>query len=771
MLNKTPHLIVTFLTILLLSGMYSIGKAQQKGTQKQQAQETYTRPDPKKPLQPAIPSTNRYQDDKVFLENADSLYRPAHDMEEKQIVKGSVQFRQGGMYMFCDSAYYWPERNSMDAFGHVVMKQGDTLFVYADKLVYDGTLRHAVLVNGPSQRDVIMKNREVTLTTDSLDYDLVQDIGWYAVGGRLVDGVNTLTSRFGQYSPTTKLADFRENVVLINNKDGYKLYTEELRYNTNTAVAEINTETLIEGENDTIITSQGWYDTRTDNATLTARSTILHRDSAGNVITLEGDHLIYDKLNHLSEAYMFTDGRHPRPMVLTDTARKMQLIGGYGRYNDLLQEAMATDYPLLIEYSRPDTLFLRADTILTFQRTEKVWPDSLAREWSRETRERLAAYTSVSELADIMIAELQLLPYYVVRPGETARIFGFDGLYLPLPSPSGKVASSDSPEEVAQDEESVHEQGGEGTELGYNNESSEFSETPPLSGAGEITDYGITNTQEDTIELPVDSGGFQIDSTDYPAESEEFPGDTSGVTPSPIDSLELARMKQIADSLEAIRPKPDSFGRDSLFMVDKNFHAAKAIGKARFFKSDLQGIADTILYHQYDSMLYLQRKPVIWSEERQIFGDTIKVHLIDSVADWAYLPTGGMVIEHIDDDFYNQLAGAEIRAVLRDSQLDHLIVNGNVETIFLPMENDSTYNKLVHAESSYLTVDMNGREMQRLKMWPEVEGTVAPLFMVKKNEEKFLQGFKWLDTLRPRRKWYGEKVTWEDELGDVPDEL
>ncbi|MDE6410648.1 MAG: LPS export ABC transporter periplasmic protein LptC [Muribaculaceae bacterium] len=700
---------MTFLAIVILSGMYSIVSAQQKAKeQKKEKKESFTRPEPQKPIQPTIPKENRYQDDKVFLENADSLYRPGHEFEERQIVKGDVQFRQGGLYMFCDSAYYWPTRNSMDAFGHVVMKQGDTLFVYADKLFYDGMSRHAVLISGPSQREVVMKNRSVTLTTDSLDYDVIQDLGWYSVGGKLVDGVNTLTSQYGQYSPSTKIADFRGDVVLINNKDGYRLTTEELTYNTATAVADINTETLIEGKTDTIITTQGWYNTKTDNATLTARSTILHRDSAGNVITLEGDSLIYDKLNHLSQAFMFSHpNRRPRPMVLTDTARKMQLVGGYGRYNDLLQEALATDYPLLIEYSRPDTLFLRADTIFTFQRTEKVWPDSLAHNWSKETRERLYAYGSLEDMVDIMVESLMLLPSYVVRPGEAARLLGFDDVAIFAPK------------------------GGTVTE-----------ETPPLPEPDEI--------------LPTEGIIENIEMTDSALSHDE---------------IDEERLKAIQDSLERIRPKIDKLGRDSAYMVDQNYHAAKAIGKARFFKSDLQGIADTILYHQYDSMLYLQRKPVVWSEERQIFGDTIKVHLIDSVADWAHLPVGGMVIEHIDEDFYNQLSGSEIKALLRDSQLDHLIVNGNVETIFLPMENDSTYNKLVHAESSFLTVDMDGKEMKRLKMWPEVEGTVSPLFMVKKNDEKFLRGFKWLELLRPRRKWYGDKVKWEDELGDVPDEL
>ena len=724
--------------------MYSIVSAQQKGKeQKKEQKESFKRPEPQKTIQPTIPKENRYQDDKVFLENADSLYRPAHDFEERQIVKGDVQFRQGGMFMFCDSAYYWPERNSMDAFGHVLMKQGDTLFVYADKLFYDGMTRHAVLINGPSQNEVVMKNRSVTLTTDSLDYDVIQDLGWYNVGGKLVDGVNTLTSQYGQYSPSTKIADFRGDVVLVNNKDGYRLYTEELKYNTATAIADINTETLIEGKTDTIITTQGWYNTKTDNATLTARSTILHRDSAGNVVTLEGDSLIYDKLNHLSQAYMFRNpNRHPRPMVLTDTARKMQLVGGYGRYNDLLQEALATDYPLLIEYSRPDTLFLRADTILTFQRTEKVWPDSLAHNWSRETRERLQAYGSLGEMVDIMVESIMLLPSYVVRPGEAARLIGFDDIAI-FPPKSADISSV----AIAQEEE--------------------IADTPPLPEpeeipVGEIIEYGDPIISEENYSEETEwdeEKGDEADTADEAVEESEE------------SETDRQRLKDIADSLERVRPKIDKLGRDSVYMVDKNYHAAKAIGKARFFKSDLQGIADTILYHQYDSMLYLQRKPVVWSEERQIFGDTIKVHLIDSVADWAHLPVGGMVIEHIDEDFYNQLSGSEIKALLRDSQLDHLIVNGNVETIFLPMENDSTYNKLVHAESSFLTVDMDGKEMKRLKMWPEVEGPVSPLFMVKKNDEKFLRGFKWLELLRPRRKWYGDRVKWEDELGDVPDEL
>ena len=91
-------------------------------------------------------------------------------------------------------------------------------------------------------------------------------------------------------------------------------------------------------------------------------------------------------------------------------------------------------------------------------------------------------------------------------------------------------------------------------------------------------------------------------------------------------------------------------------------------------------------------------------------------------------------------------------------------------TIFLPMEDDSTYNRLVYAEAPNLDVEMDKKEMKKLKMWEEVSGDVTPLFLVK-NDKKFLRNFVWLEAIRPRREWYGDRFRWEDELGEVPDEL
>ncbi len=587
--------------------------AQEKKKKKVTQTETYTRPKPTKPIQPTIPSADRFRQDKVFLEKADSLYRRETDFVEHQIVKGDVRFRQAGMWMFCDSAYYYPERNSLDAFGHVRMEQGDTLFVFADKLFYNGDQRRALLRCGPSERSVRLVNRDVTLTTDSLDYDLGMELGWYAHGGRIDDKVNTLTSIYGQYSPASKEAEFYNDVVLTNNRDGYRMLTDTLLYNTASHIAQIVSPTKIVGSNDTILTKNGWYNTATEMAELNSRSTIIHRDSANNVTTLEGDSIIYDKISRISRAYSFrSPGKLPAPVILTDTAHKTTLIGGFAMYNDSTREALSSEYPLLMEYSRPDTLFLRADTILTFIESRMVFPPAA-----------MDAPTGLPELT----------------PAETA----------------------------------------------------------------------------DSISRPV-------------------------------------------------------LHRDSSEMVARDFHVAHAFHRARFFNQELQGVADSMVYIEFDSMLYMHRKPVVWSGERQVYGNQIQVHFNDSTPDWALLPDYGMMGEHVEEDFYNQLSGREMKAWFENKDLKRLDVNGNVQIIFLPQDNDSTFSRLVNAESSFLTMDVTDRKLDKLKMWPEVTGATTPLFIVKPSQH-FLPGFQWYESIRPRREWYGDRWHWDDNLGEVSEEL
>ena len=204
--------------------------------------------------------------------------------------------------MFCDSCHYYAETESMEAFGNVRMEQGDTLFVFADELVYDGRpdVEIATLYADPGKK-VLLINKDVRLETDIFVYDLKLDLGYYNVGGVLTDASNRLTSLEGEYMPSTKEANFYTDVHLNSRSetDTLDIYTDTLYYNTETHLAEINSQSVIVNARGTIYTRRGVYLTDSNICTLTERPLIV---TNGNQ-TLVADSVFYNHNAGYGEAF------------------------------------------------------------------------------------------------------------------------------------------------------------------------------------------------------------------------------------------------------------------------------------------------------------------------------------------------------------------------------------------------------------------------------------------------------------------------------------
>ncbi len=293
--------------------------------------------------------------DKVYLEHADRLIRNflTHDEAgEYQVLVGNVRMRKGGMTMYCDSAHFYDETNSFNAFSNVRMEQGDTLFVYGDELYYDGPEEMATLYADPG-KFVRLINRDVTLKTYIFYYDLASNVGYYNNWGELTDKENRLESIEGEYYPDTKDAFFYHSVELksLGNRDTMTLVTDSLTYNTDTHVARIMAPSVITTADGQIFSSSGVYNTVSGEANLYRRSTVT--TPRGNSLT--GDTLFYDKETAIGEAF--------GNICLVDSARQASLHGNYGYYNDNRDSAFVTGRALAKEYSRGDTLYIHGDTI------------------------------------------------------------------------------------------------------------------------------------------------------------------------------------------------------------------------------------------------------------------------------------------------------------------------------------------------------------------------------------------------------------------------
>ena len=469
---------------------------------------------------------------KVYLIHTNTLSFDKAVKPDAQILNGDVCFRHDSSYMYCDSAYFFEQTNSLEAFSNVRMEQGDTLFVYGDYLFYDGNMQVDYL-----RENVRMENGQVTLFTDSLNYERIPNIGYYFEGGLIVDSLNQLSSFYGQYSPETKLAVFNDSVRLENTD--FTLYSDTLHYDTQSKIATILGPSVIVSDSGTIHTSRGWYDTVNNTSLLLDQSQV----ESGEKILI-GDSIFYNRDTGMGEVY--------GNMSLIDTAQHVTLQGEYGYYNEQTGYAFATDSARFLEYSQGDTLFLHADTL------QMVTVDSIYRE--------IKAY------------------------------------------------------------------------------------------------YGV-----------------------------------------------------------------------------------------RFYRTDMQGVCDSMQFNTRDSVLYMYTEPVLWNEQYQLYGDTIAIYMNDSTIEYAHVIQFAFAAQHVDSSYYNQLKGNDLKAYFEGQAVHQIDVAGNAESIFYPLEKDGAKVGMNETKSGFLTIWVKDNKLDKLKIWPSPVGTMTPIPDLKP-DQKMLKDFYWFDYLRPKNK-------------------
>lgn len=628
------------------------------------------------PIVPVIPRQDHSNPDRVFLEHADRLLsKPGVDY---QILSGNVQFRRGGMYMYCDSAHFSDVTGNFDAFGNVRMEQGDTLFIYADQLAYEDERKLAVLY-ADEGKDVRLINKDVTLETPVFNYDMGIDLGYYEnVGGKLFDSLNTLTSIDGEYNPTTKEAIFTSNVHLqssnSNNGDTLEIYTQNLYYNTLTHIALMDDESTVRNADGIIYTSNGEYNTESTITQLFNRSTVVSMMENSRGTTLTADTIYYDRKLGRGEAF--------GNMILTDTINKMILEGNYGYFDSMIDSAFVTGHARVISYQpvgdgdfnpdMVDTLYVN-DTFTRSQGTIYLHGDTIR------------AFRIIKEYTD------------TIWPT------------LPDPNPAS-LTDSVSPI------------------------------VTPISATDSIPLTDTTISVNDSVSTDLPSGSLSsLDSLDS------------------LDSLSTLDSPSVLPEIRHLS--------DTIRYVVANPHV-------KFYRKDMQGLCDSLTYVSADTMVYMHYSPIVWSDNRQISGDVINIHLKDSVAgdndskhnmtlDKAVIPTGGFMAELIEEGYYNQLSGKEMIAQFCDGALSHLDVNGNVLAITFPEENDSTINKVLNVESSFLAADFANNTIKHMKLWSETNATVTPLYLAKKSLF-YLPAFKWYGEYRPANP---------DDIFDFPESL
>lgn len=191
----------------------------------------------------------------------------------------------------------------------------------------------------------------------------------------------------------------------------------------------------------------------------------------------------------------------------------------------------------------------------------------------------------------------------------------------------------------------------------------------------------------------------------------------------------------------------------------------RAFNKARYFKSNLQGKADSISFLEETGVLTFYKDPVIWSGYRQITGDTIFVYSnvdaekLDSVMvrdnAFAISKTDSVTVTQ-----FHQLKSKRMLGIFVGDDLDWVQAEGNAQSLVYVEEEDKEKSKsnpnipkklvgINRSDCGIIEADFEEREINVISCKIKATSKLYPPTKVPDDERK-LPGFIWRDTERPK---------------------
>ncbi len=202
------------------------------------------------------------------------------------------------------------------------------------------------------------------------------------------------------------------------------------------------------------------------------------------------------------------------------------------------------------------------------------------------------------------------------------------------------------------------------------------------------------------------------------------------------------------------------YGRDTLFLHADTLRAdpveddpenkiVRAFHHVQFFRHDLQGRCDSMVYDFRDSTNTFYHDPVIWAQGNQMTAGTIKLFTRNRALYKAEMIDNAFLIAPEDTIHYNQIKGKLMTGYFRENQLFKIDVDGNGQTVYYPKDREYVIG-VNRAESSSLTIFLKERKVESIVLRTQPAGNMNPPLVLAPEDTK-LEGFVWLEEYQPKK--------------------
>lgn len=634
---------------------------------------------------------------RVQLLQSDSFIGMKRNGENTQKVIRPV-FQQDNSTLICDSAYFYIEKNSFDAFGHVFINQADTVKIYADLLNYNGNTKTAILTN-----NVKLIDKGAILTTNNLTYNMATRIGQYVKNGKIVNGENTLTSTNGYYFSNSSDAYFRYN-VRVKTPEALIL-SDTLRYNSLSKIAYFYGPTNIYGKTDTLYTENGQYNTATDQAAFGKKNLYTQ-----NSKSLKGDSLFYDR----NAGY----GRAVKNILFVDTAQKIELRGNLGVYQTKDESITVTKNAYVVFVTEKDSIskdsiWMAADTLFSKVLMKKELFEI------RRAKELQSAADSTLKLDSISD---QLSPDNLRDSINNQNTLNSDSTNL-----TTQIASDSTAVQI-------------NTDSLKSNAVTIFNENLPRKDS--VAKKELSKKELKRANRRKNRVNVIIAPKKTPPPVVKIPETVQDTVVYKPNEAELQAL--VLDSLL----------QDSLKLAASDTTKIRIVSawrNVKVFKSDMQAKADSAFFSYGDSTLRIYQSPMVWAQGSQISADTMYIQILNNKIDNMDMLKNAIVVNTEQDSVnFNQVAGKYMKGYFENEKLDRVFVDGNAESIYFPKDTTSDQG-LLRTLAARMRINFANDSLKEILFIRQPEMTYYPL-QQQTEELKTLPNFSWKPKDRPKSK-------------------
>ncbi len=192
-------------------------------------------------------------------------------------------------------------------------------------------------------------------------------------------------------------------------------------------------------------------------------------------------------------------------------------------------------------------------------------------------------------------------------------------------------------------------------------------------------------------------------------------------------------------------PVVDSSGTDS---TSRQIMAHRQV---RFYKSDMQGICDTLVHLTADSTIRMYHQPVLWNGTDQITGDHIRITMHDGRAHRMYVERNAFLMSAVDSSLFDQVAGRDMTGWFGTQGLDQILAEGNGRTVYHVREQKDGKDEFIgmnHAECSRIRVRLDSGQVSTVTFMDRPDAVLYPMDQIPAGKAQ-LEGAHWREHERP----------------------